>query len=150
MSATVQLRLCGAMDQLRIVWQTGETLLESIPFQDDPEGTRYNVLLAVQEMITNVLRHAYGKDDEQPVLVAFEADDRGIQVEIRDQGVAFNPAVVEISDSDDDGMPQDPGGYGIMIARMVMDRLDYVREGDWNVLSMSKSVHPQPVSARKD
>src|SRR5262245_37329417 len=58
MSTRVELRLSGAMDHLRIVWQTGETLLESVPFQDDPDGTRYNVLLAVQEMVTNILRHA--------------------------------------------------------------------------------------------
>ena len=50
MTAKVDLCLQGSMDHLRIVWQTGQTLLESIPFREDPETTRYNVLLAVQEM----------------------------------------------------------------------------------------------------
>ena len=59
MTARVELRLCGAMDYLSITWQLGETLLQPIPFSDDADGTRYNILLAVQEMVTNVLRHAY-------------------------------------------------------------------------------------------
>ena len=49
MFAQVVLKLTGPMDHLRLVWQTGETLLESVVFDDDPEGTRYNVLLALQE-----------------------------------------------------------------------------------------------------
>ena len=56
MTCRVELRLQGPMDQLRIVWQTGEALLQPIQFADDPEGTRYNILVAIQEMLTNVLR----------------------------------------------------------------------------------------------
>ena len=73
MTGTVDLRLCGSMDHLRILWQVGETLLESVPFEDDPEGTRYNVLLAVQEMLTNILRHAYGNDETKPIEVCMQA-----------------------------------------------------------------------------
>lgn len=141
MTAKVQLRMCGPMDHLRIAWQTGETLLESIPFREDPEGTRYNVLLAVQEMLTNVLRHAYRGDQEMPVVIDFEANERGMWVELRDRGPRFDPSEV-YADLPPEGMPKDDGGYGIMIAKVVMDELEYTREDDWNVLRMFKSVQP--------
>lgn len=146
MTAKVELRLCGPMDHLRLVWQTGETLLESIPFQDDPEGTRYNVLLALQEMVTNVLRHAYQGDETRPVEVHFEAAGDGIAVTLRDQGPEFNPLDID-SPAPRDTMQSIPdGGYGIMIARMVMDTIEYRRERGWNVVRMRK-VARAPVLA---
>lgn len=141
MTANVQLHLHGEMDHLRIVWQTGETLLESIPFGEDPDGTRYNLLLAIQEMLTNVLRHAYAGHENEPVVVEFFASDTGMAVEIRDRGPEFNPVVVEM-EPDEENPPPEGGGYGIMIAKIVMDDLDYQREAGWNVLRMSKAAEP--------
>jgi serine/threonine-protein kinase RsbW len=130
------------MDHLRLVWQTGETLLDSVVFEEDPEGTRYNVLLAVQEMVTNVLRHGYQLDEGQPVEVVFTLSDDSLQIELRDMAPAFDPlahdegSVVEF----DEGMPSEGGGYGIRIARMVMDDVSYRREGVWNSLTLTKHV----------
>ena len=63
MFAQASIKLIGPVDHLRIVWQTGEALLDSVVFDEDSEGTRYNILLALQEMVTNVLRHGYQLDD---------------------------------------------------------------------------------------
>ena len=154
MTSKVHLRLGGAVDHLRLVWQAGETMLESVPFRDDPEGTRYNVLLAVQEMLTNVLRHGYAGADERPVEVRFEATDRGFSAEIRDDGPPFDPVATDVTAIDcaadaADSMPAESGGYGILIAKMVMDGLDYRREGSQNVLRMSKLVEVPATSGTR-
>ncbi|MCK5941496.1 MAG: ATP-binding protein [Planctomycetes bacterium] len=130
------------MDHLRLVWQTGETLLDSVVFDEDPEGTRYNVLLALQEMVTNVLRHGYHLDESKPVEVVFELTEDQLQIELRDQGPAFDPlAYADSDDSElDTGMPTEVGGYGIRIARMVMDDVQYSRDGEWNSLRLTKCV----------
>lgn len=130
------------MDQLRIAWQVGETLLASVPFEDDPDGTRYNILLAIQEMLTNVLRHGYAGAEEEPLVLRMEACDEGFSVELRDRATAFNPLEYEIPDlsQEVEECPDTPGGYGIVIVRMVMDEIDYVREDGWNVLRMTKSA----------
>ncbi|MCC6670463.1 MAG: ATP-binding protein [Planctomycetes bacterium] len=143
MTASVELRVRGSLDHLRLVWQAGETLLENLTFAEDPESARYNVLLAVQEMVTNVLRHAYSGRDDLPLEVRFTAEERTFQVEIRDRGPGFDPLRVEtdamrtVRESEDVEAPNE-GGYGILIARMVMDELTYERRGDWNVLTMRK------------
>ncbi|MGE3173638.1 MAG: ATP-binding protein [Planctomycetota bacterium] len=139
MFAQLLLRLTGQMDQLRLVWQTGETLLESVPFQEDAEGTRYHVLLALQEMVTNVLRHAYELDETLPIEVQFTVTGDSFEVELRDQGPEFDPL-----EHDTGGlglveqMPAEAGGYGIYIARMVMDEVVYARRDGWNTLRMKK------------
>jgi serine/threonine-protein kinase RsbW len=147
MTGTVDLRLCGSMDHLRILWQVGETLLESVPFEDDPEGTRYNVLLAVQEMLTNILRHAYKNDDTKPVEVHMNASRESFMVELRDHGPEFDPLGHEVPTEDPMATPHtEPGGYGIMITKMVMDSVTYARKNGCNVLSMKKDVD-LPVAA---
>lgn len=141
MFAQVALKLTGPMDHLRLVWQAGETLLDSVAFEEDPEGQRYNVLLALQEMVTNVLRHGYQLDESQPVEVVFSLTDDSLQIEVRDQGPEFDPLGYDSSGVDQLAtMPAESGGYGIHIARLVMDRLDYRREAGWNILRMTKTV----------
>ena len=140
MTASVDLRLSGSMDHLRLVWQTGETLLESIPFSEDPEGTRYNILLALQEMVTNVLRHAYSGDESKPVELRFCASRQGFEVELRDCGPEFDPLSIPAEAANVAGLPIREGGYGIMITRMVMDSMDYERRQGWNILRMNKSA----------
>ncbi len=141
MFAQVVLKLTGPMDHLRLVWQTGETMLESVAFGEDPEGTRYNVLLALQEVVTNVLRHAYQLDHDQPLEVRFELTDDRFTVELRDQGPPFDPLShdYEAAAATED-MPTECGGFGIAIVRVVMDDLEYAREKGWNCLRMSKDV----------
>ena len=140
MTATVKLTLTGPMDQLRIVWQTGEALLESMPFREDPEGTRYNILVALQEMITNILRHGYEGIEGGPIELEFICDQRRFEVELRDRGSAFNPLDYDLKDMPKEDMPQQVGGYGIMIAMVVMDDVDYERRDGWNCLKLTKYV----------
>lgn len=139
MFAQVLLRLTGPTDQLRLVWQTGETMLESIVFEEDPEGTRYHVLLALQEMVTNVLRHAYELDETLPIEVQFTVTSDSFEVELRDRGPAFDPLAHDTTALGlGEAMPAEAGGYGIYIARMVMDEVAYCRRDGWNALRMKK------------
>jgi len=141
MTAQVQLRLTGSMDHLRLVWQVGETLLETVPFDDDPEATRYNVLLALQEMVTNVLRHGYELDESRPVEVLFTVSAEAVDLQVRDQGPPFNPLAHDTSGLDvGDDMPDEIGGYGIHIAKVVMDEASYQRTHGWNELCLRKLV----------
>ena len=140
MFAQASIKLTGPMDHLRLVWQTGETLLDSVVFDEDPEGTRYNVLLALQEMVTNVLRHGYQLDESKPGEVVFELTEDQLQIELKDQGPSFDPLAYESDEDLDMGMPTEAGGYGIRIARMVMDDVQYERADGWNCLRLTKCV----------
>lgn len=146
-SARIELRLSGSLDHLRVVWQAGETLLEMVPFTDDPEGTRYNVLVALQEMLTNIYRHAYAGDATQPVTVELYGDQDGFAVTLRDQGPAFDPGTGPLQELPETGIPADCGGFGIMIARAVMDSLEYQRVQNCNVVRMHKAARVRVAAA---
>ncbi|MFN6147095.1 MAG: ATP-binding protein [Planctomycetota bacterium] len=141
MPSQVVLSLTGPLDHLRLVWQTGEVLLQSVIFDEDPEGTRYNVLIALQELVTNVLRHGYQLDESRPIEVRFDLREDSFQVTLRDRGPAFDPTCHgELADvaADDEAMPTECGGFGIHIVRQVMDRVEYARIDGWNTLRLTK------------
>lgn len=144
MTIRAQLELQGKLDHLRAAWQLGEAVLENVDWPEDPEGSCYHVLLAVQELLTNVLRHGYQGESEHPVTVGFTVDKDRIEILLRDRGSEFNPLEhvgrAEELAEDSEKMTETTGGYGIHIARVVLDDLWYARQDGWNELRMFKQV----------
>jgi anti-sigma regulatory factor (Ser/Thr protein kinase) len=109
-------------------------------FDDDQCG---RVCLAVDEAVTNVIRHGYDSDTSQPVWVRFKARDErgrpGLTVSVEDRGRQIEPEQIrgrELSEVR-------PGGLGVHIIREVMDRVHYEkREGGGMRLTMSKAAVP--------
>ncbi len=137
----VVVELQGAVDHLRLVWQTGEVLLEGVEFPGDPASERFNTLVAIQEIVTNVLRHAHRLDESLPVRVVFELHPDLFLVEVHDRGTPFDPRtwLAECEDATRAEVPDEPGGFGILIAALVMDRIDYEQRDDCNVLTMVRA-----------
>jgi serine/threonine-protein kinase RsbW len=121
-------------------------MLAGVAFAEDPEGTRYHVLIALQEMVTNILRHAYELDHDRPVEVVFVASSESFEVTLRDQGPPFDPLTRPPEPvTEEAGMPEQPGGFGIHIVRQIMDELSYARRDGWNELRMKKFAHAPSV-----
>jgi anti-sigma regulatory factor (Ser/Thr protein kinase) len=78
------------------------------------------ILLAVDEALTNIIRHAYqGKPGKMTVSVN-AADDK-IEIVLEDQGIKFDPTQVPSPE-----LPrQKPGGLGVHFIRTIMDQMIY-------------------------
>jgi anti-sigma regulatory factor (Ser/Thr protein kinase) len=104
----------------------------------------FDVHLALDEILTNVI--SYGYDDDQPhaVTVRLSIDGahrpRRVQVEVEDDGRAFNPLAVVPPDVDAPVEERPIGGLGIFLVRRVMDDLEYRRQQGKNVLVMRKAL----------
>lgn len=140
MRARLQLTLAGDLDHLRVAWQAGEALLEATPFEGDAEAARYDVLVAVQEIVTNVLRHGYLGRTTEPVRVEFEVDDREFVVTVADRGPEFDPCRAQTRGMVSQEPPRECGGWGVMIVKTTMDEVGYQRRDGWNMLRMVKRV----------
>jgi serine/threonine-protein kinase RsbW len=78
--------------------------------------------LALTEACSNSVRHAYAEGREGVVEVRYELDRDRMQVEVADDGLGFDPALIERSPEE-----IDEGGLGIAIIRAVTDELDIAR-----------------------
>ena len=104
-------------------------------FSDD---VCFDVQLAVEEAVTNIIKYGYQDQEKHSVLVRAWSEDREIVVEIVDDARAFNPLEAAEPDLSIPIEERPIGGLGIYLLRRVMDQLEYKREGSKNILRMVK------------
>ena len=98
------------------------------------------ILLCVDELITNIIAHAYHDPEEHAVSLECNVGEDRISLELRDDGIPFNPTSKEspklFKSVEDTGI----GGLGIHLVMTLMDHVEYEREGDYNVLRATKMI----------
>jgi serine/threonine-protein kinase RsbW len=99
-----------------------------------------DLVQAVDEWVTNVVRHGY-RGGTGPVEVELARDPDGIVVRIRDRAPAFDPATAPAFDPSVPLERRRPGGMGIHLIREIMDR--FVRRplpGGGNEVTMHRAL----------
>ena len=98
----------------------------------------FKLNLALDEVVTNIIAHAYDDADEHQIAIRVALDGEGVAVRVEDDGRAFNPLDAPRPDLGLDLAKRPIGGLGVHIVRSVMDALEYRRENDRNILIMRK------------
>ncbi len=106
------------------------------------EKAIHALMLSLEEMASNVVNHAYQHDPQQTFRVSAQHAGDRIIVELRDHGTAFNPLLAADATPDDEDEDRPEGGWGIQLVRHSMDELQYTREGNENVLQMTRRITP--------
>lgn len=84
------------------------------------------IMLAVDEALTNIIRHGYKGACDKPIWIKLRTvagRDRGLEIVIEDQAADCDPATFRGRDLDDIR----PGGLGTHIIRSTMDSTEYTR-----------------------
>jgi len=100
----------------------------------------FAVTLSVEEIVTNVISHGYEDDGEHLIIVRINKLDNVIDVEVEDDGVAFNPLEEDAPDLTASLEDRSIGGLGIHLVRNYMDDIKYLRKDHKNLLSMKKNI----------
>lgn len=104
-----------------------------------PESV-FNVNLALDEVITNVIRYAHDDGREHPIVVRLKIDQDVLTAQVEDDGYAFNPLEAPVPDTGASIEERPIGGLGIHLVRSVMNSVEYRREDGRNVLIMKKRL----------
>lgn len=103
------------------------------------------IILAAEEALVNIISYGYPKEKKGTIDIACENSGElsGIKIIIKDQGVPFNPienAPKKLGHTElHNEMDKPLGGYGIYILIGLMDRVEYQRLADGNMLTLFKS-----------
>ena len=101
----------------------------------------FNLNLALDEVVTNVIRYAHDDDGrEHPIVVRLALERDVLTAEVEDDGRAFNPLEAPAPDLGGSLDERPIGGLGIFLVRSVMTSVDYRREDGRNVLTMKKNL----------
>jgi serine/threonine-protein kinase RsbW len=101
------------------------------------ESELFGPLLALEECGSNIVDHAFHRDATQIFTITIECDDHLLAIELRDRGPEFDPTAPsarEPQPADDDQL----GGWGLQLVRRYMDTIRYRREGQENILNLTR------------
>jgi serine/threonine-protein kinase RsbW len=92
------------------------------------EDATYPLTMAIEEAVTNVIRHGYADGEVHAMTVRVVSEDGRQTAEVIDDGIFFDPTVGS-------------GGFGIglHLIKTMVDAIEYVRDVDRNCLRMIKS-----------
>jgi anti-sigma regulatory factor (Ser/Thr protein kinase) len=94
--------------------------------------------LVAEEGLSNIIRHASADPAQHPIELTVEIDGGEILLALRDHGGPFDPLAAPAPDVDAPVELRPTGGLGILLLRRLVDRADYRREGDANVLRLAR------------
>jgi anti-sigma regulatory factor (Ser/Thr protein kinase) len=99
----------------------------------DEEQSRL-VTLAVDEAVTNIIRHAYDGQARQPITLHLTRQQAQVEIVLFDEGREADLRKMKIPS------PQElrPGGRGIHFIRSIMDEVEYQRLPGQNRLRLGK------------
>lgn len=96
-----------------------------------------NVILAVDESCSNIIRHAYGGPTEKPIKAKIYICSEKIEIYLRDFGKSADLQKIKSRKLDD----VRPGGLGVHFIKSVMDEVVYDNNFDLgNQLKLVKNI----------
>jgi anti-sigma regulatory factor (Ser/Thr protein kinase) len=109
---------------------------------DLPPALVFPFELALEEIFMNVVMHGSSGGQTPVVRLAIEASTASIMLTVADNGPAFDPLSLATPDIEAELEDRRIGGLGVHLVREMMDTVSYVREGEFNQLSMTKNLAP--------
>jgi anti-sigma regulatory factor (Ser/Thr protein kinase) len=104
------------------------------------EKALFGLALALEECGANIVHYACRDQAQEKFRVTFEQGAGTLAIELRDHGPAFDPTAAAATELAGAGDDRPAGGWGIQLVRHYIDEIRYAREGDENVLRMTKRL----------
>jgi serine/threonine-protein kinase RsbW len=136
--AIIGLDLPAAHKYMNILGACIGEILARVDRLADREATVYNVQLAVHEVCTNIIDHAYAGQPGGRIALHFRlaADEHELVVDIDDTGRTFDVEGVPQPDLDNAQVH----GYGLFLVHSLMDGVDYVTQPGTNHWHLRKTL----------
>jgi serine/threonine-protein kinase RsbW len=98
-----------------------------------------NIVLAVDEACTNIIKHAYQYAPDKEIFIAIHRKNGTFEVKIKDNGKNFDPDALKAPDLKRNLSHHRRGGLGVYLMKKLMDRVEYNFEaGQSNEVSLVK------------
>lgn len=97
-----------------------------------------DIRLAVDEAITNIIKHAYNGDENHTIEIQISFKKDRICIELLDTGTTFNISTFPEPNIKEKIKQKKRGGMGVYLIHSLMDDVSYGREDDANKMVMCK------------
>ncbi len=101
-----------------------------------------NIILAVDEACTNIIKHAYKSYPDGEITIRLKYSDKKFTIVIIDHGTPFKPETVPDPDLQKYYRQHRVGGLGMYLMKSLMDEVKYISvPGKYNQVLLSKNLN---------
>ena len=105
-----------------------------------PMVDAFNINLAIEEAVTNVIMYAYPQDEEHELTLNVRHVENRLIFDLIDTGKEFDPTLQPDADVTLSAEERQIGGLGIFLIRRIMQTVKYSRSDNKNILTMVKML----------
>jgi anti-sigma regulatory factor (Ser/Thr protein kinase) len=106
-----------------------------------PSKVVFNLNLVLEELVTNIIFYGYRDDESHQIQIDFGLENEVIEVIIGDDGIEFNPFLLDAPDDLNKPIEERKiGGLGIHFVKQLMDKYDYQRNNNRNKIILVKHL----------
>lgn len=114
-----------------------------------PPDVVENIILAVDEACTNIIKHAYKSYPDGEMIIKTKSTNRRFTISITDYGKSFEPDAIPEPDLQKYYRQKRVGGLGMYLMKTLMDDVKYVSiPGKRNEVQLSKNLKITQTNAR--
>jgi anti-sigma regulatory factor (Ser/Thr protein kinase) len=105
-----------------------------------PEAGLARLHVALEEHLTNIISYGYRPGQTGIIQIRFTLTASDLRVEIEDDARPYNPLEAPDVDTSVPLEAKPVGGLGVMLIRKSVDKVEYRRAGERNLLVLVKSL----------
>lgn len=106
--------------------------------------------VALEEHLTNIISYGYRPGQTGTIQIRFTLKDSNLRVEIEDDARPYNPLEAPDVDTSVPLEAKPVGGLGVLLIRKSVNKVEYRRAGERNLLVLVKSLAIHPPSNGKN
>ncbi len=101
-----------------------------------PDLERGRIVLAVDEAVTNIIRHTYKGEPGKPIILSAEIKDDHLHLRLRDYGPPVDKAKLKGRELED----VKPGGLGLLLLQSIFSTVEHIPLADGNEWHLAKPL----------
>tara|TARA_A100001011_G_scaffold395992_1_gene492593 strand:- start:8545 stop:8967 length:423 start_codon:yes stop_codon:yes gene_type:complete len=130
---TVELKLPILKDMELVATHTSDVVAKHMNL---PEEKSAEISMALIEACINAFEHSETKED---IYIHFIISDENLTIKVIDKGVGFDASSIELPNIDKKITEERKRGWGLMLIKELMDKVDYESDNTGTTLTMTKN-----------
>jgi len=122
-------------DNLAAIREFVKTTAHQAGFSKDVAG---KIILAVDEAVTNVIKHAYRYSEDGKILISISFIKNKFSISISDKGTHFDSKLIKDPDLEEYYEQKRVGGLGMFLMKKLMDDIKYSQLQNRNKVTLIK------------
>lgn len=131
---TVELKLPILKDMELVATHTSDVVSKHMNLSEEKSA---EVSMALIEACINAFEHSETKED---IYIHFIISDENLTIKVIDKGVGFDASAIKLPNIEDKvGSEERKRGWGLMLIKELMDKVDYESDNTGTTLTMTKN-----------